>query len=102
MSSNQEKVAEFIEKHDMDATPAFRIIDVMAELGEVASDAAKSADYGQREEELEVKEDEIGDALFSLLSLAESLDIDAEKALEKSLQKYGSRIDEKGDAGSGE
>lgn len=102
MESSQEKVAEFIEKHDMDATTAFRLIDVFAEIGEIASDAAKSADYGQDEENLDVKEDEVGDALFSLLSLADALDIDAEEALDSSLEKYSSRIDEKGDAGSGQ
>jgi NTP pyrophosphatase (non-canonical NTP hydrolase) len=72
----------------------------MAEIGEIASDAAKSSEYGMNEENLEVKEDEIGDALFSLLSLASDLEIDADKALQKSLEKYGSRIDETGDAGS--
>lgn len=100
MVSNQEKVERFIEEHEMKATTPFRLIDVMAEMGEIASDAAKSADYGMNEEELEVKEDEIGDALFSLLSLASDLGIDADEALEKSMEKYGSRIDETGDAGS--
>lgn len=100
MKSNQEKVERFIEEHEMEATTAFRLIDVMAEIGEIASDAAKSADYGTSEDEIEVKEDEIGDALFSLLSLASDLGIDADEALEKSLEKYGSRIDETGDAGS--
>ena len=102
MNSEQEKVAEFIEKHEMDATTAFRLIDVFAELGEIASEAAKSADYGLEEESIEISEDEFGDALFSLLSLAEAADIDAEKALEGSLEKYRSRISEKGDPGSGE
>ncbi len=102
MKSDQEKVAEFIDKHDMEATAAFRLIDVFAEMGEIASEAAKSSDYGMNEEELDISEDEFGDALFSLLSLAEAADIDAEEALEGSLEKYRSRIDEKGDPGSGE
>lgn len=100
MPTNQEKVEKFIEEHDMEATTSFRLIDVVAEIGEIASDAAKSSKYGMEEENLEVKEDEVGDALFSLLSLASALDIDANKALEKSLDKYSTRIDETGDAGS--
>ena len=101
MSEMQEEVEEFVEEHDMEATHVFRIIDLLAEIGEIASGAAKSSDYGLNESEMNVKEDEIGDALFSLLSVAIELDIDAEKALEKSLEKYRDRIEERGDAGSG-
>ncbi|PSG98682.1 MAG: nucleotide pyrophosphohydrolase [Nanohaloarchaea archaeon SW_7_43_1] len=96
----QEKVAEFVEKHNMQATSAFRIMDLVAEVGEIASDATKSADYGESEEELRVEKDELGDALFSLISVANDLGIDLEEALDESLDKYESRIEEKGDAGS--
>lgn len=97
---NQEKVKEFVENHEMEATPAFRIIDLVAEVGEIASDAAKSSDYGLKEEELEVKKDELGDAFFSLISLANSLEIDLEDALDHSMEKYEERINQKGDSGS--
>lgn len=96
----QKKVEEFVEKHDMEATSAFRVLDLVAEVGEIASDAAKSADYGMKEGELEVKKDELGDALFSLISVANDLGIDLEEALDESLEKYEARIEEKGDAGS--
>ncbi len=97
----QEKVEEFMEEHCLEATKGFRILDLVSEVGEVAGDAAKSADYGLEPDELEVDEDEIGDVLFSLLALAESLGIDSSDALEKSLEKYESRIGRKGDPGSG-
>lgn len=96
----QEKVSDFIEEHGLDGTPEFRILDLASEVGEIAADAAKSADYGLQPEEVDVKTDEIGDALFSLLAVAESLGIDAEKALEEALSKYESRIRSKGDPGS--
>jgi NTP pyrophosphatase (non-canonical NTP hydrolase) len=96
----QEKVAEFIEKYDMDGTTEFRILDLVSEVGEVAKDATKSADYGTAPENLSVKKDEIGDVLFSLLAVAESLDIDAGEAFDGALEKYERRIDEKGDPGS--
>ncbi|MFT4892256.1 MAG: NTP pyrophosphatase (non-canonical NTP hydrolase) [Candidatus Nanohaloarchaea archaeon] len=96
----QDKVAEFVEKHEMEATSAFRVLDLVAEVGEIASDAAKSAEYGMREEELDVSEDELGDAFFSLLAVANDLEIDLGEALDKSMKKYGERIDEKGDPGS--
>lgn len=100
MMDEQEKVKEFAEEHDMEATSAFRILDLVAEIGEIASDAAKSSDYGMKKEELEVKKDELGDAFFSLLSVANDLDIDLEDALDKSLEKYESRINKKGEPGS--
>lgn len=96
----QEKVENFMQEHDMEGTPEFRILDLLAEIGEIAGDAAKSSDYGLERESLEVREDEIGDALFSLLAVCNSLDIDAGEALETSLEKYRDRIEETGDAGS--
>lgn len=97
---SQKRVAEFIEKYDMDGTPEFRILDLVSEVGEVAKDATKSSEYGINPENISVKKDEIGDVLFSLLAVAESLDIDAEKALEVALNKYEKRIEDKGDPGS--
>lgn len=97
---SQKRVAEFIEKYDMDGTPEFRILDLVSEVGEVAKDATKSSEYGINPENISVKKDEIGDVLFSLLAVAESLDIDAEEALEVALNKYEKRIEDKGDPGS--
>ncbi|MFB6242319.1 MAG: MazG nucleotide pyrophosphohydrolase domain-containing protein [Candidatus Nanosalina sp.] len=102
MRDAQERVENFIEKNKLEGTTAFRILDLLAETGEIAADAAKSADYGMSEEDLEVKSDEIGDALFSLLAVASDLGIDAEKVLNKSLEKYESRISDSGSPGSGD
>lgn len=100
MREQQEKVEEFVEKHDLEGKTAFRILDFLAEAGEIAADAAKSSDYGMNEDELQIKKDEIGDALFSLLTVASDLGIDAEEALQESLEKYESRISDSGDPGS--
>ncbi|WEL20043.1 MazG nucleotide pyrophosphohydrolase domain-containing protein [Candidatus Nanohalococcus occultus] len=100
MRDAQRRVEEFVRENQLRGKTAFRILDLAAEIGEIAGDAAKSAGYGVKEDEIEVKEDEIGDALFSLLRVASDLGIDAEEALEKSLAKYKSRIEEKGDPGS--
>lgn len=97
----QEKVAEFIEEHDLDGTTEFRILDLVSEVGEIAGDATKTAEYGLEKDKLDVKEDEIGDAFFSLLAVSESLDVDAEEALEMALDKYRERMEKTGDAGSG-
>ena len=97
---SQNRVAAFVDEHDMDADPAYRVLDLAAEVGEIAADAAKSSEYGASPDELSVSEDELGDALFALLATAEALDIDAEAALETSLGKYERRLGESGDAGS--
>lgn len=96
----QKIVEEFIENHDMEADPSFRIIDLLSEIGEVASDAAKTSHYGRKTENLKVKEEEIGDAIFSMLALSSSLDIDAGSALETAMDKYRERVAEKGHPGS--
>jgi NTP pyrophosphatase (non-canonical NTP hydrolase) len=98
----QQNVAEFLAEHDMDADPAYRILDLASEVGELAKDANDSTDYGANPERLDVNSDELGDALFALLALAESLDVDAEEAVDEALAKYEARIEETGDAGSGE
>jgi NTP pyrophosphatase (non-canonical NTP hydrolase) len=97
----QRAVAQFLDDNEMRAPPAYRLLDLAAEVGEVAADAAKSSEYGQSPDSLSVPEDELGDALFALLALAEELDVDAGEALETSLEKYEARIDADGDAGSG-
>jgi NTP pyrophosphatase (non-canonical NTP hydrolase) len=97
----QREVARFVEENGMTAPPAYRLLDLAAEVGEVAADAAKSSEYGDDPDSLSVPEDELGDALFALLALAEELDTDAGDALETSLSKYEARIDADGDAGSG-
>ena len=97
----QRVVAQFLDEHGMRSPPAYRLLDLTAEVGEIAADAAKSSEYGGSPESLSVPEDELGDALFALLALAEELDVDAGDALETSLAKYEDRIDENGDAGSG-
>lgn len=101
MKKEQDRVAEFMEKHELGGTTAFRLLDLVSEVGEVAKDATKTSEYGQNEEELEVKKDEIGDVLFSLLAVSNDLGIDAEEAFEEAMEKYKRRIDDGGDPGSG-
>ena len=97
----QRRVARFLADNELDADPAYRVLDLAAEVGEVAADAAKSSGYGADPAALSVNEDELGDALFALLAVCEGLDVDAGEALETSLAKYESRIAETGGAGSG-
>jgi NTP pyrophosphatase (non-canonical NTP hydrolase) len=97
----QETVATFLETHDLRATPPYRALDLSAEVGEIAAAVSQSTDYGANPESVSVPADELGDALFALLALAEGLDIDAETALETALTKYEARIDTTDDPSSG-
>ncbi len=98
----QQQVATFVDEHDLEADPAHRILDLVSEVGEVAKDAATSTDYGATPAELDVNADEVGDVLFAVLALAESLDVDAGEALDEALAKYEDRLADRGSAGSGE
>lgn len=98
----QDQVAAFLAAHEMEAGLPFRLLDLASEVGELAKEATTSTDYGTDPEAIEIADDELGDALFALLSVAEAADIDADAALQQSLAKYERRIEETGDAGSGE
>ncbi|MFC7073536.1 MazG nucleotide pyrophosphohydrolase domain-containing protein [Halovenus rubra] len=98
----QRQVGDFIEQHDLSAPPAFRLLDVVSELGEVAKDLNESTGYGTSPEAVDINEDELGDALFSLLALAESVDMDAGESLETALAKYESRLETQDNPSSGQ
>lgn len=96
----QRQVSSFIEANEMEAPPAYRLLDLVSELGEVAKDPPESTAYGDSPEDIEICSDEIGDVLFSLVALADSVDIDAADALEEALAKYDKRIIEDDSAAS--
>lgn len=96
----QSTVVEFIDTHDLDATPEYRLLDLVAEVGELAKDGATAADYGRSPEEFRVASDEIGDVLFALLAFADAVDVDAEAALQVAIAKYEARIDRYGSPAS--
>jgi len=98
----QSRVATFLEDTDLQASAAYRLLDTVSELGEVAKEVCTSTGYGEDPEAVAVPEDELGDALFALLALCEELDINSEAALETALAKYETRLEATGDAGSGE
>ncbi|SFC15222.1 NTP pyrophosphatase, house-cleaning of non-canonical NTPs [Halobiforma haloterrestris] len=88
----QRQVAEFVQEHDLETPPEFRLLDLVSEMGELAKDANTSTDYGDAPADLDLAADEVGDALFALLALADALEIDAEAALAEALEKYEARM----------
>jgi NTP pyrophosphatase (non-canonical NTP hydrolase) len=73
-----------------------RILDITSELGELAKEYLKVTNYGTKPFKYNINfELEFGDVFYSIFSLASELNIDAEKALDRSLEKYRSRIERK-------
>jgi hypothetical protein len=49
----QEEVVAFVTDHDMESDAAYRILDLAAEVEEIAADATKSTDWGTEPNALE-------------------------------------------------
>jgi len=98
----QDRVAAFVAEHGLETDLAHRVLDLESEVGEIAKEVATSTDYGSEPDAAAIATDEIGDALFALLALAEAADADAAEALDESLAKCEARIAPSGDAGSGQ
>ena len=100
MKEIQQKIKEFCKKHNLESPPEHRLLDVVSELGEVAKEVLKMTNYGRKS--LEYREEiksEIGDAIYSLITVANYFDINLDEALEMVFQKYEKRL-KKGGAGS--
>lgn len=100
MNNVQFKVKDFCNKSKLIAPPEHCFIDLISELGEVGKELLKMSEYGRKPLKLNdhVRE-ELGDAFYSLLTLANSLEVDLESELNKVIIKYEKRL-LKGSAGS--
>lgn len=100
MTDNQQHVHEFCKENGMLCSPEHRALDLVSEIGEVAKEILKTTNYGAhaRSTRKELHE-ELGDAYFSLLELANTLDVDLDGALEDAIGKYRKRL-KTGSAGS--
>ena len=70
-----------------------RVLDTMSELGEVAKEILKMSNYGDRpikyNDNLKM---ELGDLLYSIITIANVFDIDLDEALNEVLRKYEQRM----------
>lgn len=91
----------FLAQHGMLHAPQIHALDLVSEVGEVAKALLEGSEYGESPLRSTLAlEEELGDAFFSLIALAESLDVDLHAALEKAMSKYEARLAEKGHSGS--
>lgn len=95
-------VREFNSEHDLSLSPGHRVLDLVAEVGELSKEVLKATEYGETAVEgTPGIEDEFGDVYYSLLSLADELGVDPEAALAASLEKYRERANDGDGVGSG-
>ena len=102
MQDLQADVAVFLQRQGLRHDAASHVLDLVSEVGELSKLVLEATDYGQ--EPLDLSRDfagEVGDAAYSLLTLATVLDVDVEDALRAALEKYESRIAHTGRPGSG-
>ena len=93
MKDIQKKVKLFCEKNELNSPIEHRVLDTMSELGEVAKEILKMSNYGDRpikyNDNLKM---ELGDLLYSIITIANVFDIDLDEALNEVLRKYDQRM----------
>lgn len=96
----QNQIKEFCKKNKLEAPLEHRVLDTISELGEVSKEILKASSYGKKDPmyrpELKL---ELGDLLYSLITIANYFDINLEEALNLVLKKYENRL-KKGSIGS--
>lgn len=98
----QQRVANFVETCELEASVDVRTLDLASEVGELGKEVLKGTGYGRRQfEPPRGWEDELGDVLFAIVCLANTTGVDLEAALDGALRKYQDRLESKSDAGSG-
>lgn len=101
-SKAQARVRDFLEEFGLQIGPAERLVDLTAEVGEIAKAYLKSTDYGTRPFKANAEwTEELGDALFALSALADATGVDLDRALVEAIQKYEARALATGSPGSG-
>ena len=96
-------VLEMVKRYELEITPELRYIDLTTEVGEFGKELLKGSNYGKKTlEKTDNLESEMGDILFSLTCIANSLNIDLQAALVNVMKKYQKRFNEKGSISSEE
>ncbi len=96
----QERVASFVRTHQLETTVAIRLLDLMAEVGELSKAHLEATDYGRHPARYTANwEEELGDILFTLVCLANQTGVSLDTALAQALAKYERRLAQHGHPG---
>lgn len=98
----QQRLADFLAAHGLEAPPTARLLDLVAEVGELSKTALTATAYGRTEFHTTAAwREELGDVAFALFCLASASEIDLEAALEATVTKLAQRLAATGEAASG-
>ena len=101
MNKIQQAAADLAQEYSLDAPIMARYADIVSEMGELGKELLLGSNYGA--DELKITDGtakELGDVLFSLAMLANSLDLDLEECFDKAMEKYKKRFEQTGQIGS--
>ncbi|NTU98511.1 nucleotide pyrophosphohydrolase [Candidatus Falkowbacteria bacterium] len=97
----QTKVKKFMDENGMNNPIENRMLDLFDEVGEVAKEINKMSAYGTKPPEFRQEiVMELGDAFYSLITVANYYDVDLLGSLDMAMEKYEKRIERGGHAGS--
>ncbi len=100
MNDLQESVRKFCIKYNLSMPLDARLLDLSSEVGEVAKEYLVMTSYGSHEPEISKKFAlELGDVLYTLITIANSCEINLKSELDSVLIKYEKRL-ERGSPGS--
>lgn len=89
----QHHVAEFVRENHLETDIESRLLDLAAEVGELAKEALLSTAYGRRDfAPTAAWAAEMGDVLFALICLANTSEVDLAAALHDASAKYRARL----------
>ena len=97
MKELQNQVDRFIQHHGLQSTAECFALDMVSEMGEVAKEILRASNYGRGSSEFRSEvASELGDLLYSLIALANHLEVDLESQLHEALNKYRKRVTQGG------
>lgn len=90
----QRTVERFSESAHFETSLENRALDLSAQVGELSKQILAMNNHGHDEVHYEANyENELGDAFFDLILLANHFDVDLERSLVAVLEKYQTRLD---------
>lgn len=107
LSELQGQVGRLVGRYraQLEMSPTVAVLDLVSEMGEVAKAILEATDYGRSKGKHFARpqlEEELGDVLYSVILLANSVGIDLAVSLQATLRKIEHRIRTQGHAGSGQ
>jgi len=95
MKTAQQKVKEFVQKHNLTSGIEGKILMLTHEVGEIAKEGLKMSNYGKKvidpAQPTGKMALELGEILYCVADMANALNIDLEEAFELALDHFASK-----------